>query len=139
MNQEINVNNNNMTDTNILNQINEGMEVRDANGKTIGRVERIFLGDVSPEEEEIGRGAATPSNVKSTPLAQTIVNELMEALSPGEEIPDVLRERLELEGFARLKGKGLLGADRFILPDQIQSVEAGRVNLKVTREELIKR
>ena len=139
MNQEINMNNDDMTDTNILNKINEGMEVRDVDGKPIGHVERVFLGEVSPEEEQTGRGAATPSNVKSTPLAQTIVNELTEALSPGEEIPDVLRERLELEGFARLEGKGLFGADRFILPDQIQSVEEGRVNLKVTRKELIKR
>jgi hypothetical protein len=69
------------------------MKVRDANGKTIGHVELVLLGDVTPEVEETGRGAA-PLRMLTTPLAQTIVNELTEALSPSKEILDVLRELL---------------------------------------------
>jgi len=139
MSQEMSLDNSKSLDKNVLNKIHKDMQVHDVDGKAIGRVEGVFLGEVSQEEAETGRGAATASDVSTKPPAETIFNEIAEALLPGEKIPEVLRERLEREGFARMEGKGILGSDRYILPDQIKSVEEGRVNLKVTRDELIER
>lgn len=55
-----------------------------------------------------------------------------------DPIPDVLRERLEIDGYVRLDADGLFAADRFITPDQIALVAGDELILNVNKHELIK-
>ena len=121
---------------NILSLVREGMPVEDANGHQVGEVEDLYLGETSQSEEEMGKGAATGSPLDLTP-DDTLVEDIAEGLADGEELPDVLRERLRREGFIQVEGDGLFGQDRYILPDQIDAVRNGRVILNVPYDDLI--
>ncbi len=125
-----------------LTKVREGMKVYDRNGKDIGKVDRVYMGSVSEKQDEYGEGASTPSSPGSgtaAPARGTIVGNVARAFGDDEELPDVLQKRLLREGFVRVEGGGLLGADRYVTPDQIVSVSGDRVDLRVAKDELIKR
>jgi hypothetical protein len=56
-----------------------------------------------------------------------------------DEVPEELRERLINQGFVRIDANGLFAADRYITPQQIDSVSGDGLMLNVTKDELIKR
>jgi hypothetical protein len=68
----------------------------------------------------------------------TIIDNIAEAFVPNE-IPQPLQEKLLLSGFIRLDTAGLFAADRYITPDQLSGVVDDKVQLSVTRDQLIKR
>ena len=123
---------------NVLNLIREGMEVYDRNDKEIGKVEGVYLGEVTEAENEMGEGAATADEYEMPP-DDTLLTDLARAIAPEDEIPDELRERLRREGFVRIDGAGIFNADRYVLPEQIKAVSGNRVLLRTTYDKLIKR
>ena len=131
-------NNNNVpgTDRNVLTLIREDMDVYGANGDHIGDVEFVYMGASSPVENEMGTGAATTANTELR--GESILDVVAEALDDAD-MPQVLRARLEHEGFIRIDSDGLFSRDRYVLPEQIASVGNGRVTLKVNKADLIKR
>ncbi len=122
-----------------LTKVREGMKVYDRTGKDIGKVDRVYMGSVSEKQDEYGEGASTPSSPGRGPLPDTLMKDVVKAFDPNEQLPDVLQKRLLREGFVRVEGGGLFGADRYVTPDQIASVSGDRVDLRVAKDELIKR
>jgi len=60
------------------------------------------------------------------------------AISPRDQVPETLRQRLLRHGFLRIDSTGLFAADRYVMPAQIADVSEDHVTLQVTRDELIK-
>lgn len=119
----------------VLNQIREGMRVCDGDGQEIGTVRQVFLGATSDKtkEHEVGPASSPEPNLRD----DTLVDNLAEAFSAEEPLPDTLRGRLLREGFIRIDTHGLFASDRFALTDQIASVSDDCVQLRLTKDELI--
>jgi len=124
----------------ILNLIREDMDVYDVNGNHIGEVEFVHFGAASETQQELGVGPATPSPADDPDMRRrdSIIDNIAEAFHP-DEVPRQLQEKLLLTGYVLLDADGLFARDRFILPEQIASVSDDRVQLSVTRDQLIKR
>ena len=107
-------------------RVREGMPVVDADGKEVGRVDYVQMGD--PE-------AATAPEPRSTNL----VTRAAEVFLPGEREPDVpepLRSRLRRTGYIKIDGPDLLDTDRYVSSERVKEVSDDRVRLSVRREEL---
>ena len=110
------------------------MPVDDHDGHEIGRVANVYLGADEKRVSE-GRGPATVSVTEGRGLSP--IDRLATLFSPGDRLPEELRERLQRHGFIRIDARGIFTSDCFALPDQIDSVVDGRVKLAASREELI--
>ena len=102
--------------------IHHGMAVYDLKGNRVGTVKYVKLpaGDV----------------IDAHAMNDAALNRVVEALNTTAHKPVDPREHLYPYGFARLD-TGLLRADRYILPEQIRSVSADRIVLKVGRDDLL--
>jgi hypothetical protein len=116
----------------VLEQISEGMKVLDSKNHEIGKVEWIKL----VEEDTTGQPIA--ADVDEPDRDKTLIDNLADAFR-GDELPEVVQKRLLHDGFIRMDAKGLLAADRYVLPDQIARVTADSVVLNVTKDELVKK
>jgi hypothetical protein len=121
----------------ILDQVHEGMHVYDSKGDEIGTVRKVFLGSVSDEMHERGGGPATASDPKLRD--DSLIDNLVEAFSADDPLPEPLRGRLLRQGFIRIDSAGLFASDRFAMPDQIESVSDDTVRLRLGKDELIER
>jgi hypothetical protein len=120
----------------ILNQIHEDMSVCDRDGHEIGKVRQVFLGEVTDQANDRGGGPATASSPDMRD--ETLIDNLAEVFAADEPLPETVRGRLLRHGFIRIDTDGLFAADRFALPEQITSVSDDCVQLRVTKDELIK-
>jgi hypothetical protein len=118
---------------NLLSKIRRGMSVYDQTQKQIGVVDYVQYGDEDPLKPR-----KRVSHEYGMNNGEWLVESERDVFEP-DELPDILRERLLLYGFVRIDAPGLVNADRYIFPNQIQSVEGQRVTLKVSREELVQR
>lgn len=116
---------------NLLSKIHKGMKVYDQTQSEIGTVEYVQFGDEDPLKPRTR--AAAPGTAGEH--GEWLVESLLDVFAP-DELPETLRKRLLLYGFVRVDGSGLYNADRYILPQQIQSVDGQRVTLKVSKAEL---
>jgi hypothetical protein len=114
----------------LLTQIREGMVVDEMDGQTLGTVRQVFLG---PPIED-GAAMATPS--EGAVGEHTFLHDLAEAIAP-DDLPQEIKDRLRLSGFIRIDMAGMLRADRYAFPEQITSVDAQRVTLGVSRDQLL--
>ena len=111
--------------------IAKGMKVVDPSKKEIGTVEDFHFSenedmpDIEPAELD-----------RDTPAEHSLMRDLAEAFV-ATDLPQVLQERLLLEGYVRLAPRGL-GAHRYVLPEQIASLQGNTLVLNVDREHLIK-
>jgi hypothetical protein len=114
----------------ILTRIHEGMEVIDAEGRKVGKVDMVQLssGDVA------GQGADAASTLKEP--GDTIFNTLARGLQDDEYLPDEVKSRLKYSGFIRVDSNVLLKADRYVVTEQIESVMNGEVHLKAKFRDL---
>jgi hypothetical protein len=130
----------------LLEQVHNGMKVRDSAGKDVGRVAEVYFGESSRAAEESGKGAVTPgaqggdtpatSADRAAPANNMGLPETTMAGSFGK-LPDVEQRRLERVGYIRTDG-GIFGSDRYIAPDQVHSVTGDEVQLSVPVERLLK-
>lgn len=119
----------------LLNQIEEGMRVYDRDNNDIGAVERVYLGGASDRADVPGEGSGAAQD-SSLPGQGLIMNAL--PIFEVDQLPAELRERLLNRGFVRINSAGILAADRYLLPEQIDRVQDRRVILRVARKDLIK-
>jgi hypothetical protein len=119
----------------ILEEIQEGMSVYDANNEALGTVDYVYLGEVSPQAAEQGeaQGTVTPFHDP----ADEFVGMVQRGFGK-DNLPRELQERLLLTGFIHVNVPGLLTHNRYVLPDQISQVTDKSVVLRATREELVK-
>ena len=124
-------------DNPILEQIEEDMDVYDRAGDKIGEVGDVYLGSVGEDAVAEGRGPATADD-PDQPGRHSFIHELAEVFTGRDELPEVVRNRLLRQGFIRVDGSGLFESDYYVTPEQIASVSRDRVQLNVSRDELIK-
>jgi hypothetical protein len=108
-----------------LTTVEEGMDVRDVSGESIGTVRDVYLG--APEAIS---GATDQA-------AEGQVDRLMTALSPADPLPREVIERLRQQGFIRIDSAGVFASDRYATAEQIASVSHEGVRLAVNRDELL--
>lgn len=123
------------TSNSILNQVHEGMRVCDRNSNDIGTIRKVFLGSVTEEMNERGEGPATAPDHQMRD--DNLVDNLAEAFSAQDPLPESLRGRLLRHGFIRIDTSGLFESDRYALADQIESVSEDCVRLRLAKDELI--
>jgi len=115
----------------VLTRIHEGMDVFDRTGDKVGKVDYVYFGD---------EDATTPQADVATPSERatrddTVVDVVAEAFR-SEDMPEELRQRLQLHGFVKVS-TGMLRSDRYVLPEQIASVTGEAVHLNVAHDELL--
>jgi len=119
---------------NILTQVYEGMDVYDREGKKVGKVEYIQIGDENPASPGSETTTARdPNNF----MEDTFVENVAEAFVGKDNIPDTIRNRMIRQGFIRID-TGMLSADRYALSEHVASVDEDRVRLRVANDELIR-
>ena len=90
------------------------------------------FGDDDPETPEVE--AAGPSDL---PRDDTLIDVVARA-STDDDVPEEVRNRLVQQGFVRIDADGLFAADRYVMPEQIDSVSGDGMTLNVTKDELLK-
>jgi len=120
----------------ILSQVYEGMAVYDANGRKIGTVEYVYLGELIMAADDCSQGWATTST--SNDFEGSLIQEFASALLLTEHVPDAWREQLMCYGFVEITALSLFTTGRYALPDQLASVVNDRVLLRACRDELLK-
>jgi hypothetical protein len=125
------------TPSTVLTRIYEGMAVYDRQGDKVGTVKNVYFGTVSEAQDERGLGAATASPTEQQ--ATSLLDDFITSLAASEPVPEPVRQRLLRHGFIRINTSGLFTADRYAMPDQIESVSDNRVTLGVTYKELMNR
>ena len=121
---------------NVLEQIHDGMKVYDAAQKEVGKVDFVQLSDENPRKP--GPETTGVSPAVRDKRGDTIFEEIARVFAP-DDLPDEVKNRLMRDGFVRVDAVGLLNADRYILPNQIRSVNGDKVMLKVNKDELVHR
>ncbi len=117
-----------------LRSVEQGMKVFDRSRNEIGKVEWVQFGDDDPETPEIE--ASEPSRLDTRD--DTLLDVVARAFR-SDDLPEVVRQRLLQQGFVRIDADGLFAADRYVTPDQIDSVTADGLMLNVSKDDLLKR
>ncbi|MBX3065462.1 MAG: hypothetical protein KF726_20975 [Anaerolineae bacterium] len=120
----------------VLRNIREDMEIKDAEGKHIGKVRTVVFGEATPTENVTGTGAATAPDRKTK--TDVVVDTVADALVGDDDIPEVYKARMRHDGYIRIDSAGLFKSDRYALMEQISRVDE-HVHLKVRADELIHR
>jgi hypothetical protein len=140
----------NEMDDNILINIHEGMTVYDRDGEKLGTVDRVYLGTVSEEGQNWGKGPADTTTADAPGYADdpgevfgmsgedpaAIDFAFGGGISPSETSGSEIRELLLRHGYIRIKSSGLFASDRYVMPDRIDSVSGERVRLNLSKDEL---
>ena len=120
---------------NFLERVESGMRVYDRTGEEIGKVEWVKFTDEDPTTPD---AETVQVSENERDHRDSIIGNIADVFRP-DELPEALRNRLLREGFVRIDADGLFAADRYVLPDQIQSVTHDGLRLNVSKDELIKR
>ena len=112
--------------------VEQGMRVFDREHHEIGKVEWVQFGDDDPETPEVE--ASGPSRGRAD---DTVLDVIAKAFT-NDNVPEELKDRLVHQGFVRIDADGLFQADRYVMPEQIDSVSGDEVTLNVTKDQLIK-
>ncbi|WP_055046960.1 hypothetical protein [Devosia sp. A16] len=112
--------------------VEQGMRVFDREHHEIGKVEWVQFGEDDPETPEVE--ASGPSAGRED---DTLVDVLARAFS-DDNVPEEVRDRLAHQGFVRIDADGLFAADRYVMPEQIDSVSSDGLMLNVSKDELLK-
>lgn len=128
------------TDTSAFARVRDGMHVYDNKGDKIGEVAQVFFGKDSDNiESGVGsRAGLAASEVDSGDDNDAFDTTLETVRNPGDSMPSVLRNRLEEHGFIRVE-TGMFQSDLYALPNQVDAVAGDRVNLNVSKDQLIKK
>lgn len=119
---------------NLLKYIREGMRVYDRDQGDIGRVDRVYPSPSSDPGLDWDEGSVTTRG--PTPPRDILLQETVRVFEP-DNLSEDLREHLLSQGFVRFSGSGILAADRYVVPDQIDRIDRDRVILKLPRRDLI--
>lgn len=110
--------------------VREGMTVVDSAGDEVGKVEFVKMGD--PE-------AATVNPADSTDDRGGLFEGVADVLSgpDADDLPVTLAGEMLRVGYLRVDTKGWFSKDRFVPADAITGVSGDRVQLAITKDEMI--
>jgi len=111
----------------VMDNVEEGMTVKDSNGDRVGSVDFIRFGE--------GHEAISVPNDNTADDQETITDLIVDIFTSESDMPEEVRAKLERHGFARVNGI-LPGSTHFFIPEQIERVEDETVYLNVTKDEL---
>jgi hypothetical protein len=111
-----------------VSHVREGMDVVDAEGKKIGEVDMVRLGD--PE-------AVTLAGQEEAGARGGMIDAMLGVFGDRPDVPETIRNRLIHDGFIRIDG-GLFGPTRYALADQVAGVVGDTVRLNARKDDLIK-
>jgi hypothetical protein len=114
--------------------VEEGMKVFDRERHEIGKVEYVKFGEDDPDTAEVE--AAAPNTLDRRD--RTLVDDIALAFTASDDLPEEIRQRLLEQGFVRIDANGIFAADRYVTPEQIDSVSGDGLMLNVTKDELVK-
>lgn len=123
-----------MQSASTLKFVEEGMKVFDSTHSQIGTVEYVMFGDDDPSTPEIESAGISDRRERRGSL----IDNIADAFSVRDNIPDEIRERLIHQGFVRIDADGIFEADRYVTPQQIDSVSSDGLMLNVTKDQLVK-
>lgn len=104
----------------LMAQIREGMEVVDSRGERVGTVKFVQMGDPQSAEVET---AGEDSDIG-----------LLDLLDPDDD--EDVTERMLHRGYVRIDASGIFNEDKYVLSDDVASVEGNTVRLKRTRDNI---
>lgn len=109
----------------IINQVREGMRVVDVTGEDLGTVELVQMGD--PEAVTVQDDALhEPGDV------------IRDVFGVGEpDVPEPLRSRLLRSGYVKIDGPGWIDTDRYVTADVIGGITGETVTLTVAKDHLL--
>jgi len=120
---------------NILENVHEDMTVYDSERNRIGTVEEIYFGAVG--EDEVAEGVTTATATgPQVERNESFVDMLAEAFDSRDEVPEELAKRLRHHGYLKIDG-GWFGTDRYVMPNQIASVNDDGVYLSTKPSKLV--
>jgi hypothetical protein len=124
---------------NPLEQVWEGMDVLDADGKHIGKIELVKMGD---PEAVTAQGNEMPAveGVTYPPLSAAAGMPLLGATGPSPvapliqndlvpDVPEPRRSNLMRTGFIRVDSDGWFAPDRYVSANEVAGVEDNTVRL----------
>jgi len=113
--------------------VEEGMKVFDRERHEIGKVEYVKFGDDDPDTPEVEAAAPNTLDARNPTLVDVIADAFGD-----DDLPEEIRDRLLQQGFVRIDANGIFAADRYVTPEQIDSVSGEGLMLNVSKDELVK-
>jgi hypothetical protein len=113
-----------------IEQVSEGMRVVDRDGKGVGKVEYVEMGD--PQ--------AVTTEGNATKEAGGLIGAAARAFDPDvtePKVPEPKRSQLMRTGFIKIDGPGILDKDRYASGEWVAGVSETTVTLSVPRDQLI--
>lgn len=107
----------------VIEQVREGMHVVDSNGKKVGKVEALKMGD--PE--------AVTADGQIDPETGGLVNTGIAAFAAASKLPHHTVERLLRLGYVKVDKPGLLAGHAYFAADELDRVEGDTLWLQVGR------
>jgi hypothetical protein len=118
------VDNSSVFKTQLIERVQEGMRVIDANGDDIGSVQHLKMGD--PE-------AVTTAGNEPTVSAGYIP---LSSDADEPDVPEPIRSDLLRVGYVKVDGPDLFDHDRYLRADVIERVDGDKVLLRLPKERL---
>ena len=113
-----------LSDRGPISAVREGMQVFDARGEEVGKVDAVQMGD-SAAVTDRGEPEVQPQAV-------------LEALLPtGNRLPEQAREKLARTGYVRIDRRGVFSGSCYVGPDEIARVETDTVHLTKNQDVLL--
>jgi hypothetical protein len=107
----------------IIEQVLEGMHVVASDGKKIGKVEALKMGD--PE--------AVTADGQTDPETGGLVNSVIEGFAAASKLPHHTAERLLRLGYVKVDRSGMLAGHAYFASDALDRVEGDTLWLKEGR------
>lgn len=104
----------------VIDQVSEGMHVLASDGKKIGKVEALKMGD--PE--------AVTSDGQTDPETGGLVNTVIDGFAATSKLPRHTAERLLRLGYVKVDKSGLLAGHAYFASDELDRVEGDTLWLK---------
>ena len=112
-----------------IEMVRDGMKVVDSEGKNVGTVEFVKMGDPGAATEQ---GNETQDTGLLGNMAAAVGGD------PEPDVPGPMRARLLRSGYLKVDGGFFFGTDRYVAPEQIANVQGDTVFLRAMKEQLVK-
>lgn len=111
----------------VIENVREGMEVVDANGDKVGKVDQVQMGD--PDAATVDTGDANRGG---------FLNDVGDVFGFGDDpdVPQTLSDRLMRVGYLKVGGNWLTGSGRYISAENVATVTGDTVHLSVSKDQL---
>jgi hypothetical protein len=105
---------------NVIEQVREGMQVVGPDGKKIGKVEDLKMGDAE----------AVTAEGQTDPETGGLIGAFVDQFAETSKVPRHVAERLLRLGYVKIDKSGLFAGHEFVAADELDRVEGDTLWLK---------